>query len=82
MPLKLMIHGGFIVSFITFILGLQFIIRKIFFNTPVVGYSSLIVTILFSTSIIVFSLGVIGGYISRIYQVQNNKPPYNIDKVL
>jgi hypothetical protein len=42
----------------------------------------LIVAILFSTSIILFSLGIIGEYLSRIYQVQNRKPPYSIKKVL
>jgi len=80
-PLKLMIWGGIIVSFISFLLGLQFILRKLLYDTPL-GYTSLIVTILFSTSIIVFSLGVIGGYLSRIYMVQNKKPPFSIQKVL
>jgi polyisoprenyl-phosphate glycosyltransferase len=80
-PLKLMVYGGLIVSVISFLLGVQFMLRKLFFNIPL-GYTSLIVTILFSTSIIVFSLGVIGGYLSRIYHVQNKKPPFNIRKVL
>jgi undecaprenyl-phosphate 4-deoxy-4-formamido-L-arabinose transferase len=80
-PLKLMVYGGLTVSIITFILGLQFIIKKLMFNTPL-GYTSLIVTVLFSTSIIVFSLGVIGGYLSRIYTVQNKKPSYTIKKIL
>ena len=80
-PLKLMVWGGLIVSFITFLLGIQFILRKLLYDTPL-GYTSLIVTILFSTSIIVFSLGVIGGYLSRIYMVQNKKPPFSIQKVL
>ncbi len=81
MPLKMMVYGGFIVSFFTFLLGLHFIIKKIFQDIPL-GYTSMIVTILFSTSLIIFSLGVIGGYISRIYQIQKKKPPYHIDKVL
>jgi undecaprenyl-phosphate 4-deoxy-4-formamido-L-arabinose transferase len=80
-PLRLMVWGGMIVSFITFLLGIQFILRKLLYDTPL-GYTSLIVTILFSTSIIVFSLGVIGGYLSRIYMVQNKKPPFSIQKVL
>jgi len=80
-PLRLMVWGGIIVSFITFLLGIQFILRKLLYDIPL-GYTSLIVTILFSTSIIVFSLGVIGGYLSRIYMVQNKKPPFSIQKVL
>ncbi len=80
-PLKFMIFGGLTISVITFFYGIYFIIKKLVFNVPL-GYTSLIVAILFSTSIILFSLGVIGEYLSRIYQVQNMKPPFSIKKVL
>jgi len=80
-PLKIMVYSGFIISFFSFVTAIKFIIQKIFFNVPL-GYTSVIVTILFSTSIIVFCLGVIGGYLSRIQTVQNKKPPYHISKVL
>ncbi len=80
-PLKIMVYGGMVISFLTFLLGLKFVIQKIYYDVPL-GYTSMIVTILFSTSIIVFSLGVIGGYLSRIQTVQNKKPPYFVDEVL
>ncbi len=80
-PLKLLVYGGFVISLITFFVGFYFILKKMIYNVPL-GYTSLIVTILFSTSIILFSLGVLGEYLSRIYQVQNRKPPYSIKKVL
>ncbi|MEJ5304240.1 MAG: glycosyltransferase [Bacteroidales bacterium] len=80
-PLKLMVYGGFFASFISFIMGLVFIIKKLFFNVPL-GYTSLIVAILFSTSITLLSLGIIGEYLSRIYKVQNRKPPFSIDKII
>ncbi len=80
-PLKLMVYGGMIISFLTFLLALKFIIQKLFYNVPL-GYTSVIVTVLFSTSIIVFSLGVIGGYLSRIQSVQNKKPQFNIEELL
>jgi len=80
-PLKFLVYGGFLVSLITFFVGLWFIIKKMVYNVPL-GYTSLIVTILFSTSIILFSLGVLGEYLSRIYQVQNRKPPYSVKLVL
>ncbi len=80
-PLKFLVYGGFIASLIFSFIGIWFIIKKIFFNVPL-GYTSLIVAILFSTGIILFSLGVIGEYLSRIYQIQNKKPSYSIRKVL
>ncbi len=81
-PLKLLVYGGFTLSLVSFAIGLHYIFKKVFLNVPIPGYTSLIVAILFSTSIILFSLGVIGEYLSRIYSVQNRKPPYSIKKIV
>jgi undecaprenyl-phosphate 4-deoxy-4-formamido-L-arabinose transferase len=80
-PLKLMVYGGLISSVFFFILSIFFVLKKILLNVPL-GYTSLIVAILFSTSLILLSLGVIGEYLSRIYMVQNKKPLYSVKKVL
>lgn len=80
-PLKLMVYGGLLSSAFFFVLSIIFAAKKIFFNVPL-GYTSLIVAILFSTSLILLSLGIIGEYLSRIYMVQNKKPLYSIKKVL
>jgi heme/copper-type cytochrome/quinol oxidase subunit 4 len=77
-PLKFMTYGGLGFSVISFLIGLYYIIKKIFFHHAPPGYTSLIVAILFSTSIIIFSLGIIGEYLHRIYKVQNKKPSYSI----
>ena len=58
-PLKLMIYGGLISSVFFFILSVFFVLKKILLNVPL-GYTSLIVAILFSTSLILLSLGIIG----------------------
>lgn len=80
-PLRIMVYGGFISSFLSLLTGLLFIYRKLVHHVPL-GYTSLIVAILFSTSIILLSLGVIGEYLSRIYMVQNQKPPFSIKTIL
>jgi len=80
-PLRIMTYGGFILSVLSFISGVRFIVNKITHDVPL-GYTSLIVAILFSTSIIMLCLGLIGEYLTRIYQVQNKKPPYSIKKIL
>lgn len=80
-PLKVMVYAGFILSIFSFFIGMVFIYKKLFNNVPI-GFTALIVAILFSTSIILLSLGVLGEYLSRIYIVQNKKPPYSIRTVL
>jgi undecaprenyl-phosphate 4-deoxy-4-formamido-L-arabinose transferase len=82
MPLKMMVYGGFFSALLSFIIGLLFIYRKLMHGIPILGFTALIVTILFSTSIILLSLGVIGEYLSRIYMVQNRKPPFSIKTML
>lgn len=80
-PLKAMVYGGFAFSIIFLIVGIWFTIKKIFFDVPL-GYTSMIVAIFFSTSLILLGLGTIGEYIRRIYMVQNKKPLFSIKKVL
>ncbi|MCX6250113.1 MAG: glycosyltransferase family 2 protein [Bacteroidetes bacterium] len=80
-PLKMMVYSGFISAFLSFIIGMVFIYHKLVHNVPL-GFTALIVAILFSTSIILLSLGIIGEYLSRIYSVQNRKPPYSIKTLL
>jgi len=80
-PLRIMTYGGFVLSVLSFITGIRFIINKMVHDVPL-GYTSLIVAVLFSTSIVMLCLGLIGEYLSRIYQVQNKKPPYSIKKIL
>ena len=77
LPLKWMVWGGFISSVLSFLIGIYYVVRKVFFHVPH-GYTSIIVTILFSTSVIILSLGIIGEYLHRIYKVQNKKPMFTI----
>ncbi|PID95279.1 MAG: hypothetical protein CSA95_00380 [Bacteroidetes bacterium] len=79
LPLKIMTFGGLFISIFTALAGLIFILRKLFYDVPL-GYTSTIVTVLFSTSIVVFSLGVIGEYLRRIYLTQAGHPAYSIDR--
>lgn len=80
-PLKLMVYFGFFGSFGSFILGIRFIYRRLAFDVPL-GYTSMIVTILFSTSILLLMFGIIGKYINELYLSINQKPPYLINKII
>ncbi len=80
-PLKVMTVIGFVFSIIFFLLGLLFVVKKLFFNVPI-GYTSTIVAILFCSSIIVFCLGVIGQYLFRMYVNQQHKPLFSIKQTL
>jgi glycosyltransferase involved in cell wall biosynthesis len=77
-PLKIMTYGGIVLSFFTFILGLFFIAKKVLYGVPVAGFTALMVTILFSTSIMLICFGIIGQYLGKMFSTLNNKPTYSI----
>jgi len=81
LPLRIMTYVGFFSSLISAIIGIYFIFCKIFYYTSL-GFTALIVTIFFSTSVLLFCFGIIGEYIRRLFDVRYNRPTYNIEKVV
>jgi len=81
-PLRLMTYIGFFSSLISFIGGIVYILNRLGKGEEVLlGFTTIIVAISFSASIILFSLGIIGEYISRIYVQEISKPPYVIKEI-
>lgn len=72
-PLNLMVAFGMFVSFVSFAFGIFVVLEKLFQNSAA-GWASLIVSIWFMGGIIVFCLGVIGIYISKIFIETKNRP--------
>ena len=81
-PLRLAVYSGFVFASVAFIGGLFIIYQKLFHGINVVGWASTIVVIIFFGGIILATLGIIGEYISRIYEEVKNRPLYVIqDKI-
>lgn len=80
-PLRLMTYVGLIFAVVNFLLGISFILRKLFFRAPL-GFTALIVAVLFSTGILMLCMGIIGQYLFKIYIGQQSKPPYSIRQIL
>ena len=79
-PLKLMAAFGMIVSFVSFGFGVFVILDKLISNSAA-GWASLIVSIWFMGGLIVFCLGVIGIYISKIFVETKNRPYVIVRKI-
>lgn len=77
-PLRVVTTLGSFLMIINFIIGGYYIIRKLFFALEVPGYTSLIVSVLFSTGLILFALGIIAQYMSKLLLVSFGKPSYHI----
>jgi dolichol-phosphate mannosyltransferase len=77
--LRLNIYIGFITALISFILGL-IIILLYFVKGFAPGWPSLFVLILFATGTILFSLGIVGLYIGKMFEQTKQRPIFVIDK--
>lgn len=77
-PLRIAVKIGFWM----FLLSLSFILYKIFqvliLGEQVIGWSSLIASIFFTSGIIILVLGIVGLYIGRIFEQVKNRPIYII----
>lgn len=67
---------GLVMSLVFFVMGCFYIYDKLV-NAVSIGFTSLIVAIFFSTGLILFSLGIIGEYIRRIWVSKQD-----LDKVI
>ena len=79
-PLRIATVIGIFCSLSGFVYGIYMIINKIINPNIPLGYSSLVVLLLFIGGLLLMMLGIIGEYIGRIYISINNAPQYVIRK--
>jgi len=76
-PLKITSAVGFLITTVSFLMGLRIVIDKIRFpGTLVSGWTSLILTVLFMGGIQLLSLGILGLYLGRQYREVKRRPLY------
>lgn len=77
-PLKLATWMGFVVGFISFLLIIYALYSKFILKDYQSGWTSLIISILFLGGVQLMCLGIIGEYISRIFDNAKGRPLYII----
>jgi glycosyltransferase involved in cell wall biosynthesis len=76
LPLQLWSLLGAVIAGVSMIYGASRILRTFIYGVDVPGYESLIVAILFLGGVQLLSLGVLGGYIGRIFNEVKARPLY------
>ena len=79
-PVRFISFIGFLFAFLSFIGLCIIIVRKICGSIDVEGYSSLLVLMLFGFGVVMFSLGILGEYIWRVFDAARNRPTFIIDE--
>ena len=88
-PLRMATYLGFMIAFPSFIIGLFFVVHRIF-NFEILGYSptdtpgiaTLAVGVFFLGGVIMVILGVIGEYIGKIYFEVKRRPFYIVEEFI
>jgi polyisoprenyl-phosphate glycosyltransferase len=76
LPLKLATWLGFIVALISFVLIIYALYSKYVLNDYQSGWASIIISVLFIGGIQLICIGIIGEYISRIFDNVRDRPTY------
>ncbi|MDJ1257852.1 MAG: glycosyltransferase family 2 protein [Candidatus Midichloria sp.] len=80
-PLKIWMYIGFIISISSFFTIIYLITRTVIHGVDVPGYASIMIMVLFMGGINLFSLGIMGQYLARVYDEVKNRPLYLINKI-
>ena len=81
MPLRCVGVLGVLTSALGFIYGVYALYQHVFLSKTITGWTSLVLLILFLGGVQLICLGVIGEYISRIYEQSKQRPLYIIDTI-
>jgi dolichol-phosphate mannosyltransferase len=81
MPLQLASYLGFVVSSVSFVYMAYAVWLKLFTDRTILGWTSVMVAVLFLGGVQLLCLGIVGEYLGRIYEEVKQRPLYIIDEV-
>jgi dolichol-phosphate mannosyltransferase len=80
-PIRFMSVVGTLFFIASILWGVVVIISKIFGGIPIQGWTTLMILLLFSSGLIMLTLGILGEYIWRGMDAARNRPVYIIDQI-
>ena len=81
-PLRVAVYCGFFLAMLAFLGGLLVVYDKLVYGIAMVGWASTIVIITFLGGVTLSTLGMIGEYVSRIYEEVKSRPLYVVKEKL
>lgn len=79
-PLRVSTVLGLLVSVAAVVYSIYFFIKTLLYGDPVQGFPTLIIVVLFLGGMQLFSLGIIGEYLGRVFSETKNRPVYIISE--
>ncbi len=79
-PLRIIVKAGFLISFISSLIGLFYLIKYFSGGIRVMGYTSLMISIWLISGMTFVVLGIIGLYIGKIFESVKHRPIYIVEE--
>ncbi|MGZ5046856.1 MAG: glycosyltransferase family 2 protein [Usitatibacter sp.] len=79
-PLQLMSVAGFVLAALSFVVGAWYVLQKIIGVNLTPGLSTTVLMITFFSGVQLLGLGLMGEYVSRIYDEVKRRPMYIVDR--
>jgi putative glycosyltransferase len=80
-PLYIIFYLGMCISFFSVILFAYFVIRTLIWGNVLLGWTSIIALLLMLFGVIMMSIGILGIYLSRIFEEVKTRPHVIVRKI-
>lgn len=80
-PLRAWGYLGFLFAFLALLYASVIVVRTLIWGVDVPGYASLATLILFFSGLQMFSIGILGEYLARIFIETKNRPLYVVQQI-
>jgi dolichol-phosphate mannosyltransferase len=81
MPLRIITFLGFVISFLSILLAVFYVMVKLQLGLNPPGFATIVVAICFFAGVQLITLGVIGEYVGRIFEEAKRRPMYILRRV-
>ena len=81
-PMRLMVQMGLMVTLISFIVGLVFLVRYFMGEIEVLGFTSLMISLWLLGGIIISLIGVVGIYLGKLFEKAKDRPTFIVNQRL
>jgi glycosyltransferase involved in cell wall biosynthesis len=79
-PLKIFLKIGLIISTVSFVIGIYYLMKYFKGEIVVLGFTSLIVSMFFLSGMLISIVGLVGVYLGKNFEQSKNRPGYIFDE--
>jgi putative glycosyltransferase len=80
-PLIWLFNAGVVITLLSFASAVYLVMRKIIFNDTLLGFTSIMVFMMFTLGVLTTALGLVGIYMGKVFNQVQNRPSYIVKDI-